>query len=97
VPDRRSGAEDEGPIQPEAISAAAEASFANCDGERLRVLMQRLVRHLHAFVRAVELSESEWRATIDVLAATGRFTDGQRNEFILWSDALAPIGHTSEL
>jgi hydroxyquinol 1,2-dioxygenase len=88
VPGGRSGDEYEGPIQPEAISAAAEASFANCDGERLRILMQSLVRHLHAFVRTVELTESEWRAAIDVLAATGRMTDDQRNEFILWSDAL---------
>jgi catechol 1,2-dioxygenase len=76
------------PIQPEAISAAAEASFANCSGERARILMQSLVRHLHAFAREVELTEAEWRTAIDVLAATGRITDAERNEFILWSDAL---------
>jgi hydroxyquinol 1,2-dioxygenase len=88
VPGGRSRGEHEGPIRPEAISVAAEASFANCDDERLRRLMQSLVRHLHAFVREVELTESEWRAAIDSLAATGRITDPDRNEFILWSDAL---------
>ena len=67
VPGGRSEAEREQPVQPEAIGAAAEASFANCDSERLRLLMQGLVRHLHAFVRAVDLTDSEWRAAIDVL------------------------------
>ena len=84
----RSGSDREEPVQPEAISAAAEASFADCEGERLRRLMQSLVRHLHAFVREVELTESEWRATIDALATSGRISDRERNEFILWSDAL---------
>jgi len=88
VPDGQSRGEHEAPIRPEAIGAAAEASFANCDDERLRSLMQSLVRHLHAFVREVELTEWEWRAAIDSLAATGRITDPERNEFILWSDAL---------
>jgi hydroxyquinol 1,2-dioxygenase len=83
-----SGPEHEGPIQPEAISAAAEASFASCEDERLRMLMQSLVRHLHAFVDEVAVTESEWRAAIELLTATGRVTDAKRNEFILWSDVL---------
>jgi catechol 1,2-dioxygenase len=84
----RSGAGHEGPVRPEAISAAAEASFAGCDDERLRTLMQALVRHLHAFVREVAPTDAEWRAAVDRLTATGRITDEQRNEFVLWSDAL---------
>ena len=50
--------------------------------------MQSLVRHLHAFVREVELTESEWRAAVAMLVATGGITDPERNEFVLWSDAL---------
>src|SRR5205085_12266578 len=88
VPGGRSEAEREQPVPPEAISASAEASFADCEGERLRLLMQSLVRQLHAFVREVELTESEWRAAVDALATSGRITDRERNEFILWSDAL---------
>jgi hydroxyquinol 1,2-dioxygenase len=84
----RSGREHEGPSQPEAISAAAEASFASCEDERLRMLMQSLVRHLHAFVDELAVTESEWRAAIELLTATGRATDTERNEFILWSDVL---------
>jgi hydroxyquinol 1,2-dioxygenase len=88
VPGSQSGAEHEEPVAAEAISAATEASFAKCEGERLRILMQSLVRHLHGFAREVELTEAEWRAGIDVLVATGQITDGQRDEFILWSDTL---------
>jgi hydroxyquinol 1,2-dioxygenase len=84
----RPGPEHEGPIQPEAISAAAEASFASSEDERLRMLMQSLVRHLHAIVHEVALTESEWRAAIELLTATGQVTDARRNEFILWSDVL---------
>ena len=88
MPDGRPQSELEGPIRPEAISAAAEASLASCGDERLRILMQSLVRHLHAFARDVGLTEAEWRAGIDVLAATGRISEAGRNEFVLWSDAL---------
>ncbi len=50
--------------------------------------MQALVRHLHAFVGEVGLTEEEWRAAIATLTATGDITDEHRQEFILWSDAL---------
>ena len=50
--------------------------------------MQSLVRHLHAFATDVALTESEWEAGIAILTETGRITDEQRQEFILWSDAL---------
>jgi len=55
---------------------------------RLRQLMQSLVRHLHAFVKDVELTEAEWFAAIQFLTATGQMCDDTRQEFILLSDAL---------
>jgi catechol 1,2-dioxygenase len=73
---------------PAEITAQVIASFEGCDDPRLRELMQALVSHLHAFATEVALDESEWRALIDALTATGRITDEHRQEFILWSDAL---------
>src|SRR5437867_46409 len=55
---------------------------------RLRQLMQSLVRHLHAFVKDVELTEAEWFAAIQFLTATGQMCDDTRQEFILLSDVL---------
>jgi protocatechuate 3,4-dioxygenase beta subunit len=50
--------------------------------------MQSLVRHLHAFITDVQLTEDEWAQAISILTATGHITDDKRQEFILWSDTL---------
>lgn len=56
---------------------------------RLRHLVQALVRHMHAFVSEVELSEEEWFEGIRFLTETGQKCDGRiRQEFILLSDVL---------
>jgi protocatechuate 3,4-dioxygenase beta subunit len=63
-------------------------SFASCEAPRLRLLMQALARHLHAFIREVRLTEDELYAAIRFLTDTGEITDDQRQEFILLSDVL---------
>jgi hydroxyquinol 1,2-dioxygenase len=55
---------------------------------RLRQVMQSLIKHLHAFVRDVELTEAEWFAAIDFLTRTGKMCDEKRQEFILASDVM---------
>jgi protocatechuate 3,4-dioxygenase beta subunit len=64
------------------------ASFAATTDPRLRQVLTSLVRHLHAFVKDVELTEGEWAAAIDFLTRTGQMCDGVRQEFILLSDVL---------
>ncbi|GIF42572.1 intradiol ring-cleavage dioxygenase [Actinoplanes xinjiangensis] len=64
------------------------ASFAATTDPRLRDVLTSLVRHLHAFVKDVELTEGEWAAAIDFLTRTGQMCDGVRQEFILLSDVL---------
>ncbi|MCU1482245.1 MAG: hydroxyquinol 1,2-dioxygenase [Subtercola sp.] len=61
-------------------------SFADAPDERLKLLMQSLTRHLHAFVREVRLTEPEWNAAIAFLTAAGHITDERRQEFVLMSD-----------
>lgn len=63
-------------------------SFDDCNDERLKTLMQALVRHLHAFLREVRPSETEWAAAIEFLTAVGKITSTKRQEFILLSDVL---------
>lgn len=55
---------------------------------RLKQIMSSLIRHLHAFVREVELTEAEWFEGIKFLTATGHMCDDKRQEFILLSDTL---------
>lgn len=64
------------------------ASFDAAPDARTKFLMQALVRHLHAFIREVRLSEDEWNAAIRFLTAAGHITDDKRQEFILLSDVL---------
>ncbi|WP_277962707.1 intradiol ring-cleavage dioxygenase [Pseudomonas sp. RIT-To-2] len=69
------------------ITAKAIASFEATPDERLRHIVQALVRHLHAFAQEVELTEQEWFEGIRFLTATGQKCDGLvRQEFILLSD-----------
>lgn len=55
---------------------------------RLRQVMSALVRHLHSFVKEVELTEAEWDTAIGFLTRTGQICTEARQEFILLSDAL---------
>lgn len=70
------------------ITDAVLARLADCSDPRLKTVMGSLVRHLHAFVRDVKLTEPEWEQAIAFLTATGQMCSDQRQEFILLSDTL---------
>ena len=55
---------------------------------RLAHVMTRLVTHLHAFIKDVELTQEEWATAIGFLTRTGQICDGNRQEYILLSDVL---------
>ncbi|MBQ0825111.1 hydroxyquinol 1,2-dioxygenase [Streptomyces sp. RG38] len=84
------------PVRQPALQAAREqelvdrvvAAFDPCPDPRLAELMCSLVRHLHAFIRDVRLTEAEWEAAIRFLTEAGHITDDRRQEFILLSDVL---------
>ncbi len=71
-----------------ALTERVLRSFAACDDPRLKLLMESLVRHLHAFVTETRLTEKEWTQGIEFLTAVGHVTDDKRQEFILLSDTL---------
>ena len=70
------------------LTDAVLARMGPCANERFKTIMTSLVRHLHGFVREVELTETEWREAIGFLTATGQMCDDKRQEFILLSDTL---------
>ncbi|MDG2167788.1 MAG: dioxygenase, partial [Opitutales bacterium] len=55
---------------------------------RAKEVMSSLIRHLHAFVKDVQLTQDEWEGAIEYLYDTGQITGPTRNEFILTSDTL---------
>jgi catechol 1,2-dioxygenase len=78
---RRSTTEDD-------ITAAVLARFAATPDPRLREIMAGLIKHLHAFVKEVELTETEWFQAVEILTEAGKMCSDKRQEFILFSDTL---------
>src|SRR5215467_9505229 len=70
------------------ITTAVIDSLAETKDARLKTVMTSLVRHLHDFVRDVEISFDEWNAAIEFLTRTGQMCSDKRQEFILLSDTL---------
>lgn len=63
-------------------------AMAQADNPRLRTVAEAFVRHMHAFVREVGLTEQEYDVGIDVLNRIGQATNDHHNEGILFADAI---------
>ena len=70
------------------LTDLAVERWKNIPDPRLRKIMTSLIKHLHGFVREVELTEAEWATAIDWLTRTGKMCTDKRQEFILTSDVL---------
>jgi hydroxyquinol 1,2-dioxygenase len=70
------------------LTDAVLAKLEGAADPRFAQVMTSLIKHLHAFVREVELTEAEWLKGIQFLTATGQKCDDKRQEFILLSDTL---------
>lgn len=64
------------------------AAHANTPDPRMREIIEALIRHMHAFVSEVNLTQEEWMAGIQFLTAVGKFSTDDRQEMILLSDVL---------
>jgi len=72
----------------EDVTADALAVMARTTDPRLRTIMISLVRHLHAFVRDVRLSEAEFREAAAILNEIGQRSTDTHNEAILMAGSL---------
>jgi hydroxyquinol 1,2-dioxygenase len=62
--------------------------FQGTPDQRLKVIMEAVVRHTHALVKETRLTEAEWNFAIEFLTRTGQICTDRRQEFILLSDTL---------
>src|SRR5688572_28324055 len=77
------------PNQTEAnLTDAVIARLEKTADPRFKEVMTSRIRHLHGFVREVELTEEEWFEAIKFLTAAGQKCDDKRQEYILLSDVL---------
>jgi len=70
------------------VTAATLEQMASTANPRLKQIMDAAVRHMHAFVREVELTPVEWIQGLQFLTAVGQACTPLRQEFILLSDVL---------
>ena len=68
------------------ITDAATDSFSRLPVQRQRVLVQQLLRHVHAYAKSVQLTHAEWRAALAFLHRVGDISTNERSEFSLLSD-----------
>ncbi|MEO8050425.1 MAG: intradiol ring-cleavage dioxygenase [Acidobacteriota bacterium] len=76
------------PTTEDDITAEVLRRFDATGDPRLKQIMQSLVKHIHAFLKDVQLQEAEWWQGIEFLTRTGHMCDDRRQEFILLSDTL---------
>ena len=75
-------------IDENTITDAVLDQMSTTADPRLKAIMESLVRHLHDFVREVDLTPDEWLKSIEFLTAVGKKCTPARQEFILLSDTL---------
>ena len=73
--------------QEDVTAAVLKVMEQTADG-RLREILTALVKHLHAFVREVRLTEPEFRDATAILNEIGQLQTDSHNEFVLMSGSL---------
>jgi len=74
------------PLQAPDIEALAETLGELAADVFSSTAIRSLVRHLHDFIKDVELTQEEWDHAIEFLTRTGQICDENRQEYILLSD-----------
>jgi protocatechuate 3,4-dioxygenase beta subunit len=70
------------------LTGAVLMAMAKAPNERLRVIMESLVRHLHAFAREVRPTDEEWERGLAFVTGLGQVTNDSHNETMLAADIL---------
>ncbi len=70
------------------LTPAVLAVMKKTEDPRLREILVAMVKHLHAFVREVRLSEVEFREATAVLNEIGQLQTDSHNEFVLMAGSL---------
>ena len=73
---------------PDSVTKAVLSEIERAPDPRFREVMSALVRHLHAFVREVKLTEDEFQRACGTINAIGKATSAYHNEAVLMSGSL---------
>jgi hydroxyquinol 1,2-dioxygenase len=70
------------------ITDEVKETFKNRDDKRFSFLLDKLIDHLHDYVRETNLTHGEWMTALQFLYDCGKISTPDRQEFILLSDVL---------
>jgi len=73
---------------PDSVTKAVLSEIEHAPDPRFREVMSALVRHLHAFVREVKLTETEFHQACATVNAIGQASNAFHNEAVLASGSL---------
>ncbi len=71
------------------IDTITQAFLDYCSDDtdpRTMFVLQKMVEHMHAFAKEIQLTHAEWARGLKFLTDAGKITDDERNEFVLISD-----------
>ena len=72
----------------DSVTKAVLSEIEHAPDARFREVMSALVRHLHAFIREVKLTEEEFQKACGYINAIGEHTNAYHNEAVLMSGSL---------
>ena len=73
---------------PDSVTEAVLAELQRSEDPRFKEIMNSLVKHLHAFIREVKLTEDEFRNAGEIINQIGKHTNEFHNEAVLMSGSL---------
>ena len=73
-------------LDPRNLTEEVIGRLSACRNPRQKEVLTSLIRHMHAFVREVQVTPEEWMQGIQFLTDCGHITTEKRQEFILLSD-----------
>jgi hydroxyquinol 1,2-dioxygenase len=73
---------------PGSVTKAVLSEVAHAPNPRVREVLSALVRHLHAFIREVKLTEQEFQQACAHINAIGQQTNAHHNEAVLMAGSL---------
>src|SRR5690606_39137535 len=76
------------PTTPDSVLPFVMQSMANASNPRVGMLIESLVKHLHAFVLETRLTEAEFEYALGFINAIGQATSATKNEAVLVADLL---------
>lgn len=70
------------------VTEAALKAYSGIKDDRLRELTAAMIRHLHALVEEVRLTDKEYETVWTLLKDMAKFTSEERNEYLLLCDVI---------